>query len=35
MMRGRREERREDRQEFGRGGTADHYQMRQRLLDTP
>jgi uncharacterized protein YxjI len=32
MLRGRREERREDRQEFGRGGTADHYQMRQRLL---
>ena len=32
MLRGRREERREDRQEFGRGGTADRYQMRQRLL---
>ena len=32
MLRGRREERREDRQEFGPGGTADHYQMRQRLL---
>jgi uncharacterized protein YxjI len=32
MLRGRREERREDRQEFGRGGTATHYQMRQNLV---
>jgi uncharacterized protein YxjI len=32
MFRGRREERREDRREFGVGGTAEHYQMRQRLL---
>jgi uncharacterized protein YxjI len=32
MLRGRREERREDRREFGVGGTAEHYQMRQRLL---
>ena len=32
MLRGRREERQEDRQEFGRGGSATHYQMRQRLL---
>jgi uncharacterized protein YxjI len=31
MFRGRREERREDRREFGPGGTATHYQMRQRL----
>jgi uncharacterized protein YxjI len=32
MLRGRREERREDRQEFGRGGTAEQYQMRQKLI---
>ena len=32
MLRGRREERREDRQEFGRGGTAVQYQMRQKLI---
>jgi len=31
LLRGRREARREDRQAFGRGGTAAHYQMRQRL----
>jgi uncharacterized protein YxjI len=32
MLRGRREERREDRREFGIGGTAEHYQMRQNLI---
>jgi uncharacterized protein YxjI len=32
MLRGRREERREDRREFGPGGTATHYQMRQNLV---
>jgi uncharacterized protein YxjI len=32
MFRDRREQRREDRREFGRGGTAEHYQMRQRLI---
>ena len=32
MFRGRREERREDRREFGIGGTAEHYQMRQNLI---
>jgi uncharacterized protein YxjI len=32
MFRGRREERREDRREFGPGGTAEHYQMRQKLI---
>lgn len=32
MFRGRREERREDRREFGVGGTAQHYQMRQKLV---
>jgi uncharacterized protein YxjI len=32
MLRGRREQRQEDRQEFGRGGTAEHYQMRQNLI---
>jgi uncharacterized protein YxjI len=32
MFRGRREQRQEDRQEFGRGGTAEHYQMRQNLI---
>jgi uncharacterized protein YxjI len=32
MFRGRREERREDRREFGPGGTATHYQMRQNLV---
>lgn len=28
----RREQRQEDRQEFGRGGTAERYQMRQKLV---
>ena len=28
----RREQRREDRQEFGRGGTAERYQMKQRMI---
>jgi uncharacterized protein YxjI len=32
MFRGRREERREDRHEFGIGGTAQRYQMRQKLV---
>ncbi len=32
MFRGRREERREDRREFGVGGTAERYQMRQKLV---
>jgi uncharacterized protein YxjI len=32
MFRGRREERREDRREFGIGGTAQRYQMRQKLV---
>ena len=32
MFRGRREERREDRREFGVGGSAEHYQMRQKLV---
>jgi uncharacterized protein YxjI len=32
MFRGRREERREDRREFGPGGSATHYQMRQNLV---
>jgi len=32
MFRGRREERREDRREFGPGGGATHYQMRQNLV---
>jgi uncharacterized protein YxjI len=32
MFRGRREERREDRREFGIGGTAERYQMRQKLV---
>jgi uncharacterized protein YxjI len=32
MFRGRREQRQEDRQEFGRRGTAERYQMRQRLV---
>jgi hypothetical protein len=32
MFRGRREERREERREFGIGGTAEHYQMRQKLV---
>jgi len=32
IMRGRREERREERQTFGRGGDAVHYQMRQKLV---
>jgi uncharacterized protein YxjI len=32
MFRGRREERREDRREFGIGGTAQRYQMRQNLV---
>jgi uncharacterized protein YxjI len=32
MLRGRREERREDRREFGPGGSAVHYQMRQNLV---
>jgi uncharacterized protein YxjI len=32
MFRGRREQRQEDRQEFGPRGTAEHYQMRQNLV---
>jgi uncharacterized protein YxjI len=32
IMRARREERREERQTFGRGGDAVQYQMRQRLV---
>jgi uncharacterized protein YxjI len=32
MFRGGREERREERREFGIGGTAEHYQMRQKLV---
>jgi uncharacterized protein YxjI len=32
MFRDRREQRREDRREFGVGGTAAHYQMRQKLI---
>jgi uncharacterized protein YxjI len=32
MFRERREQRQEDRQEFGRGGSAERYQMRQRLI---
>jgi uncharacterized protein YxjI len=32
VFRGRREQRQEDRREFGIGGTAEHYQMRQRLI---
>ena len=32
MLRDRREQRREDRQEFGRRGTAEHYQMRQSMI---
>ena len=32
MLRGRREERQEERQTFGRGGDAVHYQMRQKLV---
>src|SRR5215475_917004 len=32
MFRDRREQRREDRREFGIGGTAEHYQMRQKLV---
>jgi uncharacterized protein YxjI len=32
MFRDRREQRREDRREFGVGGTAAHYQMRQKLV---
>jgi len=32
IMRGRREERREERQTFGRGGDAVQYQMRQKLV---
>jgi len=32
ILRGRREERREERQTFGRGGDAVQYQMRQRLV---
>jgi uncharacterized protein YxjI len=32
VFRGRREQRQEDRREFGPGGTAEHYQMRQRLI---
>lgn len=31
-LRHRREERREERQVFGRGGTATRYQMRQKIL---
>ena len=32
ILRGRREERREERQTFGRGGDAVQYQMRQKLV---
>lgn len=32
IMRGRREERREERQTFGRGGDATQYQMRQQMV---
>ncbi len=32
MFRDRREQRREDRREFGVGGTAERYQMRQKLI---
>lgn len=32
LGRGRREERREERATFGRGGNADRYQMREKLL---
>jgi uncharacterized protein YxjI len=32
MFRGRREERREEHETFGRGGNATRYQMRQRLV---
>jgi uncharacterized protein YxjI len=32
VFRGRREERREERRTFGRGGDAIHYQMRQRMI---
>jgi uncharacterized protein YxjI len=32
IMRGRREERREERQTFGRGGDAVQYQMRQKMV---
>jgi uncharacterized protein YxjI len=32
MLRGRREERQEERQTFGRGGNADHFKMRQKLV---
>ncbi len=31
-LRDRREQRQEDRQEFGRGGDAVHYQMRQKMV---
>jgi uncharacterized protein YxjI len=31
-MRGRRQERREERQTFGRGGSATRYQMRQKMV---
>ena len=32
VFRGRREERREERQTFGRGGNANRYQMRQKMV---
>src|SRR5262249_7917389 len=32
VFRDRREQRREDRREFGIGGSAEHYQMRQKLV---
>jgi uncharacterized protein YxjI len=32
VFRDRREQRREDRREFGVGGTAEHYQMRQKMI---
>jgi uncharacterized protein YxjI len=32
MFRGRREERQEERQTFGRGGSAEHFKMRQKLV---
>ena len=32
LGRNRREERQEDRQAFGRGGSANHYKMRQKLV---
>ncbi len=31
-MRGRRERKKEERETFGRGGSADHYKMRQKLF---